>query len=327
MRILTTAILALSTLTLALTSPTTWAQKYPNTPIKLLVGTPPGGTTDIMARLVAQKMGDVLGQSFVIENKAGAGGLIATEAVAKGAADGYTLLMAPAQLATYKALYPATSLNAQQDLEPIGLVATTPYVMVVHPSLPVKTVPELLAYARANPGKLSLAGSTPGGAQHLSWELIKRHANVDMQYVPYRGTSALMPDLLAGRLQAGIDNIAVLTPYVKSGQLRGIAVTSPSKTALLPDLPTVASSNIAGMTDFAAIGWFGIFAPAKTPPDVLAALRAALRSVMASSDMQSKLVGMGAEPQSGSSEEMRVLLKREMTVWTRVIQDSQIKVE
>jgi tripartite-type tricarboxylate transporter receptor subunit TctC len=207
MRILTTAILALSTLTLALTSPTTWAQKYPNTPIKLLVGTPPGGTTDIMARLVAQKMGDVLGQSFVIENKAGAGGLIATEAVAKGAADGYTLLMAPAQLATYKALYPATSLNAQQDLEPIGLVATTPYVMVVHPSLPVKTVPELLAYARANPGKLSLAGSTPGGAQHLSWELIKRHANVDMQYVPYRGTSALMPDLLAGRLQAGIDNI------------------------------------------------------------------------------------------------------------------------
>ena len=303
------------------------AQKYPSVPIKLLVGTPPGGTTDIMARLVAQKMGDVLGQSVVIDNKSGAGGLIAAEAVSKASPDGYTLLMAPAQLATYKALYPATKLDAERDLEPIGIVATTPYVMVVHPSLPVKTVPELIAYARANPGKLSLAGSTPGGAQHLSWELMKRRTNTDMQYVPYRGTGALMPDLLSGRLQAGIDNIAVLTPYVKSGQLRGIAVTSPAKAALLPELPTVASSHIAGMTDFAAVGWFGVFATSKTPPEVLAALRSALRTVMAQSDMRDKLTGMGAEPQSGSSDEMRTLLKREISVWTKVIQDSNITIQ
>jgi tripartite-type tricarboxylate transporter receptor subunit TctC len=303
------------------------AQKYPSAPIKLMVGTPPGGTTDIMARILAQKMSEVLGQSVVIENKSGASGLIAAEGVAKGAADGYTLLMAPAQLATYKALYPATTLNAERDLEPLGLVATTPHVMVVHPSLPVKTVPELLAYAKANPGKLSLAGSTPGGAQHLSWELIKRRANVDMQYVPYRGTGALMPDLLSGRLQAGIDNIAVLTPYVKSGQLRGIAVTSGAKAALLPDLPTVASANIAGMADFAAVGWFGVFVSSKTSPDILIALRAALRAVMATADMQGKLTSMGAEPQSGSSDDMRALLKREIAVWTKVIQDSNIKVE
>ncbi len=323
MRIFKTILLAL----LALMSFQLWAQKYPNAPIKLLVGTPPGGTTDIMARLVAQKMGEVLGQSVVIENKSGAGGLIAAEAVSKATPDGYTLLMAPAQLATYKALYPATKLDAERDLESLGLVATTPYVMVVHPTLPVKTVPELLAYAKANPGKLSLAGSTPGGAQHLSWELIKRRANVDMQYVPYRGTGALMPDLLSGRLQAGIDNIAVLTPYVKSGQLRGIAVTSSARAALLPDLPTVASSNITGLADFAAVGWFGIFATGKTSPDVLAALRGAIRTVMAQSDMREKLTGMGAEPQSGSSDDMRALLKREISVWTKVIQESNITIQ
>ncbi len=157
------------------------AQKFPTTNLKLLVGTPPGGTTDIMARLVAQKLSDLLGQAVVVENRAGVGGLIAAEAVTKASPDGYTLLMAPAQLSTYKALYPNTSLDADKDLEPLGIVATTPYVMVVHPSLPVKTLPELIAYAKANPGKLSLAGSTPGGIQHLSWELIIRRTQADMQ--------------------------------------------------------------------------------------------------------------------------------------------------
>jgi tripartite-type tricarboxylate transporter receptor subunit TctC len=312
---------------LALAASAALAQKFPTTSIKLLVGTPPGGTTDIMARLMAQKMSDVLGQQVVVENKSGASGLIAAETVSKASPDGYTLLMAPAQLATYKALYPTTTLDAEKDLEPLGIVATTPYVMVVHPTLPVKTLPELIAYARANPGKLSLAGSTPGGAQHLSWELIKRRTNVDMQYVPYRGTGALMPDLLSGRLQAGIDNIAVLTPYVKSGQLRGIAVTSANKTALLPDLPPIALTGTTGMGDFQAIGWFGVFVASKVPPEVLAALRAAIRTVMAQADMRERLTNMGAEPQSGSSDEMRALLRREITVWTKVIQDSNITVQ
>jgi tripartite-type tricarboxylate transporter receptor subunit TctC len=314
-------------LLLALSAFTASAQKFPTAPIKLVVGTPPGGTTDIMARLVALKMGDLLGQSVVVENKSGAGGLIAAEGVAKAAADGYTLLMAPAQLATYRSLYPGTTMDPERDLEPLGLVATTPYVMVVHPSLPVKSLPELLAYARANPGKLSLAGSTPGGAQHLSWELIKRRANADMQYVPYRGTGALMPDLLSGRLQAGIDNVAVLTPYIKSGQLRGIAVTSAKATSLLPDLPTVASSAIPGMTDFQAIGWFGVYVTAKTPPDVLTALRKAVGTMMSSGDMRDRLVAMGAEPQTGSSDDMRALLRKEVTVWGKVIQDGGITIQ
>lgn len=300
------------------------ADKFPATPVKMMVGTPAGGTTDVIARLIAQKMSDSLGQPVVVENRPGASGLIAAEGVSKAQADGYTILMASSQLATYRALYPQTTFDPEKGLEPIGLIATSPYVMVVHPSLPVKSLPELLAYARANPGAISYAGSTPGTAQHLGWELIKRKTGVDMQYVPYKGTSALMPDLLAGRLHAGIDNVAILTPYIKGGQLRGIAVTSSGKSALLPDLPTVAAS---GVPDFRAMGWFGVFVTGKAPADVIAALRKAVGSAVASADMRDKLVGMGAEPQNGTSEELKTLLRSETTVWSKVIKDSNITVQ
>jgi tripartite-type tricarboxylate transporter receptor subunit TctC len=296
-------------------------QTYPTAPIRLVVGTPAGGTSDIIARLIAQKMSESLRQQVIVENRSGASGLIAAEGVAKGAADGYTLLLASSQLATFRALYPATTLDPQRDFEAVGLIATSPYVMVVHPSLAVKSLPELLAYAKANPGKLSYAGSTPGTAQHLGWEMIKKKTGVDMQYVPYKGTSALMPDLLSGRLQAGIDNVAVLTPYVKNGQLRGIAVTGSNRSALLPDLPTVAAS---GVPDFQATGWFGVFAPAKVPPSVLTSLKTAVRAAVVSTDTKEKLVGMGAEPQNGTAEEMRDLLRRETTVWSKVILDAGI---
>lgn len=298
--------------------------KYPAAPVRMLVGTPAGGTTDVIARLIAAKMSQSLGQSVVVENRTGASGLIAAESVAKAPADGYTVLMASSQLATYRALFATTKLDPEKDLEPLGIIATSPYVMVVHPSLPVKSLPELLAYAKANPGKISYAGSTPGTAQHLGWELIKSQAGVDMQYVPYKGTSALMPDLLAGRLQAGIDNVAILTPYIKSGQLRGIAVTSPSRTTLLPDLPTVAAS---GVPDFQAMGWFGVFVTAKTPPEVVTALKSAVRSAVETAEVKDKLAGMGAEPQSGDANALRTLLKRETTVWSKVIKDHNISVQ
>ncbi|OZI31026.1 hypothetical protein CAL29_24065 [Bordetella genomosp. 10] len=269
-------------------------------------------------------MGEQLHQSFVVENHSGASGLIAAEDVAKSTADGYTMLMAPSQLSTYRALYPHTRFDPQKDLAPVGLVATSPYVMVVHPSLPVNDLPGLLAYAKAHPNELSYAGSTPGSAQHLSWELIKRNAGVQMQYIPYKGTSALMPDLLAGRLKAGIDNVAILTPYIKSGQLRGIAVTSPEKTALLPDLPTVAAS--ANMPGFQALGWFGLFTPKGVAPEKLATLNDALRKVMASKEVQDTLTGIGAETRSGSAQELQALLAHETTVWSKVIKDSGITI-
>lgn len=298
--------------------------KYPSAPIRMLVGTPAGGTTDVVARLVANRMADTLGQAVVVENRPGASGLIAAEAVAKAPADGYAVLMAPSQLATYRALYPSTSFDPEKDLEPLGLIATSPYAVVVHPSLPVKTLAELMAYARTHPGKVSYAGSTPGSAQHLGWEMIKRKSAVDMQYVPYKGTSALMPDLLAGRLQAGIDNVAILTPYIKSGQLRGIAVTSPARTPLLPELPPVAS---AGVPDFQAMGWFGLFTTGKVPPQVLAALRSAATAAVVAPELRDKLSSMGAEPQNGSSDELRTLLGRETRVWGQVIKESNISIQ
>lgn len=300
------------------------ADKFPASPLRMLVGTPAGGTTDVVARLVAVKMAETLGQAVVVENKPGASGLIAAESVAKANADGYTILMAPSQLATYRALYPGTSFDPEKQLLPLGLVATSPYVMVVHPSLPVKTLPELIAHAKANPGKISYAGSTPGSAQHLGWDMIKRKTGADMQYVPYKGTSALMPDLLAGRLQAGIDNVAILTPYIRSGQLRGIAVTSASKTALLPDLPTVAAS---GLPDFRAMGWFGVFATGKVAPEVLAALRGAVRAAVSAPETRDKLAGLGAEPQAGQADELAALLHSEAAVWGKVIRDGNITLQ
>jgi tripartite-type tricarboxylate transporter receptor subunit TctC len=274
--------------------------------------------------MIAEKMTGLLGQPVIVENRAGASGLIAAEGVSKATADGYTILMASSQLATYRALFTTTTLDPEKDLEPIGLIATSPYVVVVHPSLPVKTFPELIAYAKANPGKISYAGSSPGTAQHLGWEIIKRKTGTDMQYIPYKGTGALMPDLLSGRLQAGIDNVAILTPYVKSGQLRGVAVTSLARTELLPDLPTVAAS---GVPDFQAMGWFGVFTPGKAPPAVLTALKGAVRAAMESPEIREKLIGIGAEPRSGSPDELRTLLNRETTVWSKVIKDSDIKLE
>jgi tripartite-type tricarboxylate transporter receptor subunit TctC len=311
------AAIAMASGTIAATA----ADNYPSAPIRLLVGTPAGGTTDIVARLIASKMAGTLAASVVVYNKPGASGLIAADYVGKASADGYTLLMASSQLATYRALYPTTTFDPEKDLEPIGLVATSPYVMVVSPSLPVKSFQDLIAYAKSHPGKISYAGSTPGTAQHLGWEIIKRATGTDMKYVPYKGSGELMPDLLAGRLQAGIDNVAILTPYIKSGQLRGIAVTSAERTALLPDLPTIAASGIPG---FRAMGWFGVFATKGTPPAVLAALRKSVSSAMSSSETRAKFTGMGAEPQSGASDELETLLHSETTVWTKVIKESHI---
>jgi tripartite-type tricarboxylate transporter receptor subunit TctC len=300
------------------------AEKFPSAPVRLVVGTPVGGTTDIIARQIGQRLSEALNQSVVVENKPGASGLIAAEGVAKSASDGYTLFMASSQLATFRALYPSTSFDPERDLQPLGFIASSPYVMVVHPSFPATTLQELLSYAKANPGKISYAGSTPGTAQHLGWELIKRKTGTDMQYIAYKGTGALMPDLLAGRLQAGIDNVAVLTPYIKAGQLRGIAVTGAARSKLLPDLPTIAAS---GIPDFQATGWFGVFAPSKTPPDVLVALRAALRAIMAQPATRDRLSSIGAEPESGSSDELAALLKREVSVWSKVIKDGGITIQ
>ncbi len=301
-----------------------FAQTWPAKPVKLIVGFPPGGTTDVLARMVASKLADKLGQPVVVDNRAGASGMIGSDAVAKAPADGYTLLFSSSTLATYQALYPKVPFDAAKDFEPVATVATTPYVMVVHPSLPVKTVQDLIAYAKQNPGKVNYAASAPGGAQQLAWEMFKRTTQTNLVYIPYRGTGALMPDLIGGTLQAGIDNVAVLTPHVKSGALRPLAVTGARRSALLPDVPTVIES---GLPDMKVIGWFAVFAPAKTPRDITQKLSSSLAEILHDKAMRERMAVLGAEAEGEGPDALRKLLASESTQWGRLIREIGIKAE
>jgi tripartite-type tricarboxylate transporter receptor subunit TctC len=303
-----------------------WAagRTYPDQPIRLLVGFPPGGATDVLARMVAQRLGARLNQSIVVDNQAGASGLLAAGNAAKARPDGYTLLFSSSTHATYPALYAKVPFDPVSSFQPIGLVATTPYVLVVHPSLPVRSMDELLAYARQHPGQLNYAGSSPGTAQHLGWELLKRAANVDMQYVPYKGSSDLLPDLKAGRLQAAIDNVAVMRPHIEDGSLRAIAVTGKTASAVLPGVPPI--SAVGGdLRDFEAVGWFGVFAPVGLAPDITQALTGELVASMRSDELKNRLLVLGAQAQDGSADALRQLLAREVQTWTPVIRNAGIK--
>jgi tripartite-type tricarboxylate transporter receptor subunit TctC len=297
---------------------------YPEKPIRLVVAFPPGGTTDVLARLLAQRLSDKLGQAIVVDNRPGASGVIGTDAVVKSSADGYTVLFASSPIATYTSLYSKAGIDPVRDLEPVALVASTPYVLVVHPSLPVKSVAELVAYAKAKPGEINYAASGPGTGQHLGWELLKRSTATDMVYVPYKGTGSLLQDLLSGRLQAGIDNVAILTQYIKSGALRGIATTGSTRSPVLPDLPTIAESGVSG---FRVIGWFGFFAPVKTPAPVIKRLNEAIADVMREKSLRDRMLELGAEPDAGSQEALRKLLSAETALWGKLIREIGIKVE
>jgi tripartite-type tricarboxylate transporter receptor subunit TctC len=294
------------------------AQTYPDKPVRLIVGFPPGGTTDVLARLIAVRLGDRLGQPFIIDNRAGASGMIGTDYVAKSPPDGYTMLFTSSTLATYQALYSKVPFDPARDLAPLGMVATTPYVLVTHPRLPVKTLAELIAYATAHPGEINYAASAPGGGQQLAWEMLKRNTRTNMVYVPYKGTGALLPDLLGGTLQAGIDNIAVLMPHIRNGSLRPLAVTGTTRSPLLPDVPTAIE---AGQVNFKVIGWFGLMAPAKTPASVVQRVSEALQEVLAEKDVQKKMLDLGAEPDTGGPDAMRKLLASETEQWGKLIRE------
>ena len=298
------------------------AQDYPQRPIRMIIGLPPGGSTDIMGRLLAAKLAERFRQQIVVDNRAGASGIIGIELVAKSQPDGYTLMMAGGSFGTVSSLYSKLSFDTTRDFAPIALFATSPYVFVVHPSVPVNSMPEFIAYARTRPGQLNFAGSTPGSVQRLAGELLKRMTGIDMLYVPYKGTGVLMPDLLGGRLHAAIDNVLVVVPYMKSGALRGLAVTSAKRSVVVPELPTIAESVAPG---FAAGGWFGVLAATGTPPAIIKKLNAEIASVMQQPDVRDRLLAQGAEPLSGPPDDLRKLLAREREVWGKVIRDAGIK--
>ncbi|RTZ45511.1 tripartite tricarboxylate transporter substrate binding protein [Candidimonas sp. SYP-B2681] len=310
--------IATSVLTIVCGLTMSFAQAAP--PIRMLVGFSPGGTTDIIARLVANEMGKRLDTQIVVENRAGASGNIAAAQVADAAANGLTMLFAPSSHATNATLY-SSKFDSEKDFSAVGLVATTPYILVTHPSLPVNTVPELIKYLKERPGEIAYASASPGTAQHLAGEMFKRVAGVNMLHVPYKGSAAAFPDLAAGRTPIMFDNIAVVLPHIKSGAVKAIAMTSNTRSSLLPDVPTIAQS---GLPNFEMSGWFALLVPDDTEPGVISKLNQALNETVNDPAFKRQLENMGAQTATTSPEEADAFIKTEIAKWREVIKNAGI---
>jgi tripartite-type tricarboxylate transporter receptor subunit TctC len=303
------------------------AEAYPQRPIRLIVGFTPGGATDLVGRLVAEKLSERFGQQVVVDNRPGASGIIAARLVGSAQPDGHTLLISGSSISIVGSLYTQAKFDVQRDLEPLAMVATTPYVMVTHPSIGVKTVPELIAYAKPRARKISYGASTPGTVQHLSTEMLKRLAGIDMLFVPYKGTGAMMPDLLGGRIQVAMDNILVLVPHVKSGALHAIAVSTAKRSPILPNVPALAESGIPALNGFDTGGWFSMYTTLKTPAAIVKKLNAEILTLLERADVRERLLMFGATPLPGTPDALRQQLAREVPRWRKVIQEAEIKVE
>jgi tripartite-type tricarboxylate transporter receptor subunit TctC len=299
------------------------AQSWPAQPVRLMIGFPPGGTTDVIGRLTAHELSEQLGKQFVIENRGGASGTIGAGVVAKGPADGYSLIMVPSTHGTARALY-ASLPYEESDFVVAGLIASTPYVYVVHPEFPAKSFGELVKLLKANPGKYNYASTSPGTAQHLGGELVKKMAGVDMVHIAYKGTGAVMPDLLSGRVPMMFENLAVMTPHIKKGTLRPLAVSSAKRTPLMPDVPTVAETGM-GLEGFEVLGWFALLAPAKTPPEIVRTLNSEINKMIAKPAIVTKFAELGAEPLGGSPQRAAAFIAAEQEKWGKIIRDAAIK--
>jgi tripartite-type tricarboxylate transporter receptor subunit TctC len=296
------------------------AQDYPNRPITLVVPFPPGGSTTIVGRIVADKLGELLGQQFVIDNRAGAGGTVGTRAVAKAAPDGYTLLLGyTGTLAIGPSLYPNVGYDPRKDFAPIGRIGTAPNTLVVHPSFPAKTIGELISYAKANPGKVNYGSAGVGTVSHVCGEYFATAAGIKLTHIPYKGTGPVIADLLGGHIPMAFAPIPATHENAKSGNLRMLAVTSAVRSTLVPDIPTIAES---GVTGFEAVLRYGLVAPAGTPAPIVDKLNAALNQVLRSDDIRRRLAIEGAEPLPGTVAEYGVDIDREETQWSKVVKAS-----
>ena len=300
------------------------AQNFPSKPIRVVVPFPPGGGTDIVARTVTPKMAEILGQPFVVDNRAGAGGNIGTEAVAKSPADGYTLLVASASTAINTTLTPKQSPDLLHAFAPIVLMVVNNHLLAAHPSVAANNVPELLALARAKPGSITYASYGPGSSAHLTAELFKMMAHVDLLHVPYKGAAPAVNDLLGGQVNIIFADVAALLPHIKSGKLKALGIGSPKRFEGLPDVPTIAESGVPG---FEAGGFLGLVAPAGTPPAVINALNSAAQKSLAMPDVRERLMALASPPMGGTPEEFGQYMKREVDKWARVIRAADIKAE
>jgi tripartite-type tricarboxylate transporter receptor subunit TctC len=296
---------------------------FPDKPIKIIVGFTPGGTADGVARILAAAMGARLGQSMVVENRAGANGNIATELVARSAPDGYTIFFTSIGHAVNPSLYKHANYDPVGGFTPIGQVLTAPNVLVVPGNSPFNTAKELIAYAKANPGKLHVASSGSGTSVHLSAELFKQLAGVDMVHVPYKGTGSAMPDLLAARVSLMFPNLPSAMPHIQEGRLKALGVTTDKRSGAAPKIPTLAEAGVAG---YDMSTWYGLVGPANMPADIVKRLNQELRNVLADPQIREKLVAQGVDPVTGTPEAFGKFIQEETKRWAKIIKDSNIEV-
>jgi len=305
---------------LSTVSRVTWGQMYPTRPVRIVVGFPPGGPTDIVARLIGQYLSERLGQQFVIENRPGGGGNIGTEAVVRAQPDGYTLLLVNTANAISATLYNNLNFIFLRDIAPIGGVVRVPNVMEVNPLVPAKTVPEFIAYAKANPGKINMAGVN-GTTLQLAGELFKMMAGVDMLHVPYKGAGPALTDLLGGQVQVLFDNLSSSIAYIRAGKLRPLAVTTATRAKALPEIPTVGEF----VPGYEASAWQGIGAPRNTPPEVISKLSIEINAALADPKFRARLSDLGGESLEGSPTDFGKLLASETEKWAKVVKYSGAK--
>jgi tripartite-type tricarboxylate transporter receptor subunit TctC len=301
------------------------AQAWPAKPVRVIVPAPPGSAPDFLSRLLAPKLGEAWGQPLVIDNVLGAGGNIGTDRVAKAPADGYTLLFNTiGPIGVNVSMYSNLSFDPVKDFAPITLVAKVPNILVVHPAVPVKSVQELIAYAKQNPGKLRYGSPGSGTSNHLSAELLKLMAGIDLLHIPYKSSAQMTTDILGGQVEVVFHNAPVLLPHVKSGALRGLGITSAARNPSAPDLPSIAEAGVPG---FEVTAWFGFMAPANTPPAVVNRIHGDVVKAMALPEVRERMLTQAAEPVGSTPQEYAAFISAEIAKWAKVVKQSGAKVE
>ena len=304
---------------------TAQAQGYPNKPLRFIVAYPPGGGSDITARIIAPKLSERLGQPVIVDNRTGGGGIVGVDAIAKAAPDGYTIGFGPSGLLTLSVtLQPNLPYSPIRDLAPITMAVNNPLILVANPSFPAKDVREFIALAKGKPGQLSFGSSGTGTAHHLAGVLLTKMAGIELVHIPYKGSSPVTNDLMGGQIPLAIIDVASTRSFIKAGKIKPLGTMGPTRSQLAPDIPTIAESGLPG---FVAQSWYGIIAPARTPPEMVARLNSHLAAILENADTRERLLALGVEPSPSSPEEFSAVIRSEITRWAKVIKDAKIEAD
>ena len=311
-------LLALS-LSMAVAAPVLADDKYPSKPVTVIVPQAAGGANDAIARVIAQKLTEQLGQSFIVDNRTGAGGNVGTVAAARAKADGYTLMVtADSSMVINPSLYKSTGFDPIKDFEPVGTVATAGYVLVAHPAFPAKNVADLIAMAKQQPGKINIGSAGNGTLNHLIGEMLGKATGIDLVHIPYKGSSAAATDLVAGQVQVSVQSLPSSIAFIRAGKMKVLGVVNPKRLPALPDAPTIGET----VKGFGTTPWYGVFAPAGTPKPIIAQLNAAIAKALESKDAQERLAGVGCEPYKSTPEQFAQLVRDDLPRWARIVKES-----